>query len=277
MWRDIASTALSLFVVILIVLGGLVAWAQRQYSVPGPLASAICVRVAPGSNFSRVSETLAGEQAVTSPLLFRLGAEYSGKGRALKAGSFLVPENASRADIVDIVTRGGASTCGTEIVLRIGVRANALQLRELDPATDRFVTREQFAPDAPTVPADFLKRRGEADTRYRIALAEGITSFQIAEALKQVDFLTGEIADVPPEGMLAPDSYEVRAGDSRADLIGRMEAEQQQRLAEAWSNRAPGLPYATPEEARIMASIGEKETGVASERPTVASVFLNRL
>jgi UPF0755 protein len=264
-------------VIVLIVIGGLVAWGQRQYQDPGPLEAAICLKVEPGSTFRRVADTLAGQGAISSAAILRIGADYSGKTTQLKAGSFLVPEHASMAEIVDIVTRGGASTCGTEIVYRIGVLASDIQVRELDPATERFVTRVEFAPDAETIPADYLRLRDEADTRFRIAIAEGATSWQIVEALRGVDVLSGDIAEVPPEGRLAPDSYEVRPGDKREDVIARMVATQDVRLAEAWANRADGLPYDTPEEALIMASIVEKETGVPEERDTVASVFINRL
>ncbi len=277
MWRNIASTALSLLVLLLVVVGGLVAWGQRQYSQPGPLEVAICLRVEPGSNFNRVSQDLASDGAISSAALFRMGADYSGKAQSLKAGSFLVPENASMRDIVDIITRGGASTCGTEIVYRIGVTASEVQVRELDPATQRFITRAEFAPDAAEIPADYLRLRDQIDTRYRIAVAEGATSWQIVEALKGADFLAGTVDTLPPEGLLAPDSYEVRPGDDRADVIERMRSKQETRLAEAWANRDDDLPYATPQEALIMASIIEKETGVAEERRTVASVFINRL
>jgi len=277
MWRNIASTALSLFVVLLIVVGGLIAWGQREYTEPGPLEAAICLRVEPGSNFNRVSENLAAEGAVSSAAIFRMGADYSGKATALKAGSFLVPENASMREIVDIVTRGGASTCGTEIVYRIGVLASEVQVRELDPATQRFVTMAEFAPDASEIPADYLRLRDQIDTRFRIAVAEGATSWQIVEALKGAEFLTGNVDTLPPEGLLAPDSYEVRPGDDRAAVIERMRTAQEARLAEAWANRADGLPYGTPQEALVMASIVEKETALAEERRTVASVFVNRL
>jgi UPF0755 protein len=82
---------------------------------------------------------------------------------------------------------------------------------------------------------------------------------------------------VPPEGRLAPDSYEITVGDDRGDLLAEMEGRQSLRLEEAWRERAEGLPYDTPEEALIMASIVEKETGLAEERGKVASVFINRL
>ena len=277
MWRNVASTALSLFVVLLVVVGGLIAWGKAQYTETGPLDVAICLRVEPGSNFARVSDALATDGAISSSSIFRMGAEYTGKSEALKAGSYLVPEGASMEQIIDIVTRGGASTCGTEIVYRIGVTANELQVRELDPATQRFVTKAEFAPDAASIPSEYVRLRDAADTRYRVSVAEGATAWQIVDALRQADFLAGEVATLPPEGMLAPDSYEVRKGDDRAGLVARMVTAQETRLAEAWANRADDLPYGTAQEALIMASIIEKETGISSERPDVASVFVNRL
>jgi len=104
-----------------------------------------------------------------------------------------------------------------------------------------------------------------------------VTSWQVVDALKRAEFLTGEIAEVPPEGTLAPDSYEVARGADRAALLAEMAARQSAALAELWAARAEGLPYDTPEEALIMASIVEKETGIAEERRRVASVFVNRL
>lgn len=277
MWRNIASTALSFLVVVLVVLGGLVAWGQRQYEAAGPLDTAMCLRVQQGSNFSRVSQSLTDQGAISSATIFRLGASYSDKTAALKAGSFLVPEHASMHDIVDIVTRGGADTCGNEIVFRIGVTANTMLVREFNAATEAFSTKAEFAPDAAQIPADYLKFRDQPGTRFNIQLVEGATSWQVVEGLKQAEFLTGELTDVPPEGVLAPDRYEVHPGDARSDVLAEMRRAQEIRLAEAWANRAEGLPYATPQEALIMASIVEKETGIASERRTVASVFLNRL
>jgi UPF0755 protein len=79
------------------------------------------------------------------------------------------------------------------------------------------------------------------------------------------------------EGGLAPDSYEVERGADRAALIAAMQGAQSRILNEAWAERAPGLPYESPEEALIMASIVEKETSIAAERGRVASVFVNRL
>ena len=181
------------------------------------------------------------------------------------------------AEIVDLVTRGGASTCGTEVVYRIGVRTAEMRVRELDPATNRFTDVAEFVPGEVEVPEKYTEVREDRDTRYRIALAEGVTSWQIVEALKAADFLDGEVAEVPAEGSLAPESFEVVVGADRNELLAQMASIQATRVAEAWANRADGLPIDTPEEALILASIVEKETGVPEERRQVASVFVNRL
>lgn len=276
MWRNIASNALTLFIVALVVIGGVIGWGKREYTASGPLTEAICLKVEPGSNFSRVSTRLETDGAITSPSIFRMGAEYSGKSTQLKAGSFLITEGASMEQIVDVVTRGGASTCGTEVVYRVGVNAAEYQVRELDPATQDFLTVAEFMPEE-EIPAAYTRVRGALDTRYRVAVAEGVTSWQVVDALRRAEFLSGEIAEIPEEGSLAPDSYEMRPDDPRADILTRMAEAQTARLASAWENRADDLPYDTPEEALIMASIVEKETAVADERPQVASVFVNRL
>ncbi len=277
MWRHIASNALTLLVVILVIVVGVIAWGKTQYSSSGPLDEAICLRVKSGSNMSRVSEELAERGAVSNPAIFRIGANYARKSGQLKAGSFLVPEGASMEEIVDIVTRGGASTCGTEVVYRIGVNRTNMQVRELDPATTRFVEVVSFDPAAEAVPEAYREVRDQGDTRYRIAMAEGTTVWQVVEALRQADFLKGEVEALPPEGTLAPDSYEVVAGADRSELLDKMQQEQARRLAEAWETRADGLPFDTPQDALILASIIEKETGTPDERAQVASVFVNRL
>lgn len=277
MWRHIASNAVTFLIVALFLLGGVILWGQGQYKSAGPLENAICLKVDRGSNMSKVSEDLAAQGAISSPSIFRIGADYEDKTSSLKAGSFLVPEGASMEEIVSIVTRGGASTCGTEVVYRIGVTRATVQVRQLDPATNRFVERATFNPAEDAVPEEYTRVKAEADTRYRVALAEGVTSWQIVEELKSVDVLEGEVPEVPAEGMLAPDSYEVRVGDSRADLVARMQAAQEARIAQVWAERRDGLPLNSPEEMLVLASIIEKETGVPEERRQVASVFINRL
>ncbi|MDA5094396.1 endolytic transglycosylase MltG [Aliiroseovarius sp. KMU-50] len=279
MWRNIASNALTLFILILIVGVGMIAWGKREFTQAGPLEQAICLKVDRGSSFSRLSSKLDELGAISYPQIFRIGVEYSEKSSLLKAGSFLVPEGASMEEITDIVTRGGASTCGTEILYRVGVLNAVMQVRELDPATQKYKVTAEFKPSEleGNAPDRYQTMRDESDTRFRIAVAEGVTSWQVVESLKGADFLTGDIAELPQEGSLAPDSYELKAGSDRSELIAAMSNAQARILADAWENRIDGLPYANAEEALVMASIVEKETGLAEERRQVASVFVNRL
>ena len=277
MWRHLASNALTFLLVALFLAAGVVAWGSQQYSAPGPLAQGICLEVRPGSNMRRVSEDLVEQGAVSSGALFRMGADYSDKTRLLKAGSFLIEDGASMGEIVDAVTRGGANTCGTEIVYRVGVRNNSVQVRELDPASGRYSEVAEFTPGEETAPDEYRRVLEQDDTRLRLAVAEGVTSWQIARALEAIDVLDGAIDATPAEGSLAPDSYEFAQGERRQALLARMAAAQERILAEAWEQRGPDAPISTPEDALILASLIEKETGVAEERRQVASVFANRL
>lgn len=276
MWRSIASNSISILAVLLFLLAGLILWGQGKYREVGPLQTAICLKVDRGSNMTEVSRNLENSQAISNGSLFRIGVQYAEKDDDLKAGSFLVPAGSSMSEIVSIITDGGPSTCGTEVVYRVGVTRVAVQVRELDPDTGRFVEKMSFNPQD-AVPEEFNAYHSIAGTRYRIAFAEGVTSWQVVEGLKSVDVLTGDVDGLPAEGTLAPDSYEVRSGESREAVLARMEQAQTQILNNAWENRAEGLPLETPEEALILASIIEKETGVAEERGLVASVFVNRL
>ncbi len=111
----------------------------------------------------------------------------------------------------------------------------------------------------------------------KITVPEGLTSQQIVERLKAEPGLTGEITEVPPEGALLPDTYKFSRGAGRQEILDRMRAEQTKLLAAQWAARDPSLPIQSPEEAMVLASIVEKETGRAEERPRVAAVFVNRL
>jgi len=112
---------------------------------------------------------------------------------------------------------------------------------------------------------------------HSITIPEGLTSEQIVGRLRDNDILTGELTEIPREGSLMPDTYKVERGMSRRQLVNAMQAASRQALADIWAGRNPDLPIKTSQELVILASIVEKETGIASERPRVAGVFVNRL
>ena len=113
--------------------------------------------------------------------------------------------------------------------------------------------------------------------QYKITLAEGLTSYQIVQKLLAHPELHGEITEIPPEGSLLPDTYRFGRNDTRQNVLERMQAAQANFLAKAWPARNQDIVVTTPEEAVILASIVEKETGRADERARIASVFQNRL
>ncbi len=113
---------------------------------------------------------------------------------------------------------------------------------------------------------------------HPVVAPEGLTTAMILRKVGEADVLSGSLPATPPaEGVLLPDTYMVQRGETREAVIERMIKAQQTLLAELWPQRQQGLPFETPEEAIILASIVEKETGNASERPEVAAVFVNRL
>jgi len=112
---------------------------------------------------------------------------------------------------------------------------------------------------------------------YSVTIPEGLTSQQIVDRLKADPVLLGEIEAVPEEGTLLPDTYRYTRGDSRQNIIDRMRREHDRLLTAVWNGRDKDLPITTQLEFVTLASIVERETGIADERSRVAAVFINRL
>jgi UPF0755 protein len=112
---------------------------------------------------------------------------------------------------------------------------------------------------------------------HSITFPEGLTTEQILQRIRDNEILTGDITEPPREGTLLPDTYKFERGETRQQVVNRMQRAQRDALNQIWSRRAPDLPIKTPQELVILASIVEKETGRADERTRVAGVFINRL
>jgi UPF0755 protein len=111
----------------------------------------------------------------------------------------------------------------------------------------------------------------------RLTLPEGITVAQAVAVLRGAEGMEGDVAAEPAEGELLPDTYFYSWGDSRDRMLTRQRRAMTELLKGLWEKRAADLPLKTPHEALVLASIVEKETGVAEERPRIAAVFINRL
>ena len=116
----------------------------------------------------------------------------------------------------------------------------------------------------------------EGSLRRLFAVPEGMPSVMVYEKLLAQPMLTGKVT-VPAEGSILPNSYDYQRGESRAAVVARMQKAMAQTLADLWAKRSPRTIAHTPQEAVILASIVEKETKLASERPMVAGLYSNRL
>lgn len=112
---------------------------------------------------------------------------------------------------------------------------------------------------------------------HKFTLPEGWTIYQLRLLLMVQPLLTGELPAVIPEGSVFPDTVHFTRNEPRQAVLARMQKAQAAMLAKEWAARDPSTPVRTPQEAVILASVVEKETGVASERALIAGVFANRL
>ena len=109
-----------------------------------------------------------------------------------------------------------------------------------------------------------------------ITVTEGMPAIIVSEKIERNPYLAGPVPTID-EGSLLPDSYGYQRGEARGALVTRMQKAMTTTIAQLWPGRSTSCPIATPQEAVILASIVEKETGKASERPMIAGVYCNRL
>jgi len=112
---------------------------------------------------------------------------------------------------------------------------------------------------------------------HKVTIPEGLTSAQAVRLVAEARGLDGPVGAPPAEGMLLPDTYHFSHGDSRVELMARMQRAMEAEIDRLWLDRAPDLPLNSPRDAVILASIVEKETARAAERPLIAGVFYNRM
>ncbi len=195
-----------------------------------------------------------------------LYAQFTSPGPLPVSTAIVIPSGTGLEGIASSLKRAGAIR--RDFVFVIGARVSR-QARSLK-AGEYLIP----AASSPRQVMDILAS-GKTVVR-RLTIPEGLTSSEVMARLDLAEGLTGP-AGSPDEGSLLPETYHFSYGDSRRELVKRMQASMEVAVARLWDMRSPDLPIKTMEEAVILASIVERETGIARERGLVAGVFVNRL
>jgi UPF0755 protein len=194
-------------------------------------------------------------------------AEFTQPGPLTQPTSVLVARGADLDSIASLLERQNVIGSGFIFSSAARLQNAHAQLKAGEYLFEPGVSMEQVLEDLVT----------GRSVLHSIGFPEGLTSQQIVDRLNRDPVLTGEIAATPPEGSLMPDTYKFTRGATRQQILDQMTQAQERAVAEIWERRSPDLPLETPEEFVTLASIVERETGKADERPRVAAVFINRL
>jgi UPF0755 protein len=181
--------------------------------------------------------------------------------------TLVVPAHSGVAGIADLLTREGVirHPVTFEVMAKLSGRGAALKPGEYEfPAATSAVEALDIIAAGRTI-------------KHRLTIPEGLTGPEIVALVRAAPALAGDAGPPPPDGALLPDTYIYSYGDSRRELIARMQHAMAHVVAQLWGERRPDLPFASQSEAVTLASIVEKETAREEERPHVAGVYVNRL
>lgn len=212
---------------------------QRYLLTPLNIGEAQDLNVARGSTFGQVMRELSARGVLKHPLLLQVYARISNRGHRIQAGEYLLGPGTSPLDLLDVLEQGH-------------VRTHAITLVE---GWTLAQMRAQIAKD------NFLQKSINVVGSGELLVTLGIDSAPGRN----------------PEGLFFPDTYVFSGATSDRDVLRQAYRRMEKILDAEWQQRAPDLPYKNSYEALIMASIVERETGVARERPAIAGVFVRRL
>ena len=241
-WRRLAIAAAVVATAVLIVFLGLVgkdAYLQSQMEewLARTASAEVHFDIPTGASLRDIADKAAIAGTPLSVREFAMLAYYLNIDSKLQAGNYRFVAGVSAADILHAVATGKVAPA-ERITIIEGQTYGDLRVLLRDDSRLRHV-------------ADLM-----SEDELRVAL---------------------DIGDSPFEGMFLPETYFFNWGDSDLDILRRARRSMQKALAELWPQRDNDLPFAAPVDALILASIVEKETGSAPERPLIASVFVNRL
>ncbi|MFN3516503.1 MAG: endolytic transglycosylase MltG [Novosphingobium sp.] len=203
-------------------------------------------------------------------LLLGVGAWFVGgwyaSGPLAQDTAFTVPDGSSLSGVAAKLEREGVIASASAFKLRARIFGAGSSIK----------AGEFMIPRGASMATVLGRIAGDEVLRRFVTIPEGMPSIMVYERLMANPLLTGEIA-VPPEGSVLPDTYEIQRGESRQAVLSRMQAAMQRALAEEWEKRGANTVVRTPQEAVVLASIVEKETGKPSERTMVAGLYSNRI
>src|SRR4051812_13200062 len=217
--------------------------------------------------FKAVVLIVAALTTLAAGLLVWLVVAFDARGPLAEARPVVIARGQSAEDIGKILAERGV--VASPLVFSLGVRLSGKgsALRSGEYAFPAGISARA---------AMDLIVSGRTVIR-RLTLPEGWTTAQALTLIQGAEGLEGAISQRPDEGALLPETYNYSWGDSRDAIVRRMARAMDETLADLWSKRPTDSPVSSPREAVILASIVERETGIAEERGLVASVMVNRL
>ncbi|MBX8784843.1 endolytic transglycosylase MltG [Ochrobactrum sp. GRS2] len=201
--------------------------------------------------------------------LFYFGkVQFTTEGPLSQDSTFFVKRGSGIIEISDQLERADLITDAR--IFRYGARAYGLE---------KSMKAGEYAIPARASMRDIMNIFVEGKSlMHSVTIPEGLTVQQIFDRIANSELLSGDLPkELPVEGSLVADTLSFTRGTPREEVVNRLKTAQAKLVDEVWAKRRDGLPVKDKNEFVTLASIVEKETGVASERPHVASVFVNRL
>jgi len=220
------------------VAGAFSFWAKQPITSTG---APIAFTVTPGSGVGAATQQLVGAGVPVNPVLFGLLARLTQKAGRIKAGSYELKPNTTPRRLLEQLVRG------------------------------------EFAQESVTIIEGWTFRQMRQALAASPDLRHDSAGLSDKELMEKIAAGSPDYKDKPPEGLFFPDTYLFAKGASDMQILRQSHAQLLAKLQAAWEARDASLPYETPYQALVMASIVEKETGQKSERAMIAGVFVNRL
>jgi len=208
---------------------------------------------------------LAVAVLVVAVIVWQMQRRYVAPGPLTAQTTAVIPKGARLEDAARRLEQAGVIR--DKWVMAVGARLQGARIK---------AGEYLFQPDVSA--QDVVAQLVEGHTVvHKLTIPEGLTVRRMLDLIRDADYLAGDITRHPAEGMMMPDTLFLSRDDLRDDVVARLEHSMEQSLDAMWAKRAADLPVTTKSEALILASIVERETAIAAERPHVAAVFENRL